>query len=199
MGATVNGWQRRGRHIDAVRADRGFIGGDEFVVCAGSWSPLVVRDLGWRLPMQAGKGYSLTLQHPRRMPRIGAICTEARLAVTPMGDSLRFGGTMEIAGLDESISARRVAGIIRSVSQYYPEFGPADFEGVRPWRGLRPCPPDGLPYLGRTGRFDNLILATGHGMMGMSMGPVTGQLVAEIIAGETPSQDLALLTPDRFA
>jgi D-amino-acid dehydrogenase len=121
------------------------------------------------------------------------------MAVTPMGSSLRFGGTMEIAGLNEDINPVRVQGIIKSVTKYFPKFSPADFENVQPWRGLRPCSPDGLPYLGRTAKFSNLILATGHAMMGMSLSPITGRLVSEIVSGEKPAFDLRLLAPDRYA
>ena len=167
------------------------------MLAAGAWSSETTRGLDLKLPMQAGKGYSLTLPKPRQLPRIGAILTEARVAVTPMDGRLRFGGTMEIAGLNEEINPRRVRGIITSVPQYYPEFKVQDFEGIQPWRGLRPCSPDGLPYLGRAHRFSNLIIATGHAMMGVSLGPITGRLVSEMVSGETPSQDIGLLDPDR--
>ena len=121
------------------------------------------------------------------------------MAVTPMGTSLRFGGTMEISGLNEDINPVRVQGIIKAVPKYFPKFSPADFAGIQPWRGLRPCSPDGLPYLGRTQKFSNLILATGHAMMGMSLSPVTGQIVSEIVSGGKPTFDLSLLSPDRYA
>ena len=102
--------------------------------------------------MQAGKGYSLTVTNPRELPQICSIFTEARVAVTPMDGSLRFGGTMEIAGLSESITERRVRGIIKAAPLYYPKFKESDFTGIKPWRGLRPCSPDGMPYMGRTSR-----------------------------------------------
>ena len=148
--------------------------------------------------MQAGKGYSLTLTKPRELPQLCSIFTEARVAVTPMGGTLRFGGTMEIAGLNEDINPVRVQGIIKAVSKYFPQFTSDDFAGIQPWRGLRPCSPDGLPYLGRTTKYSNLTLATGHAMMGLSLGPITGKLVSEIVAGERPSIDLSLLNPDRY-
>jgi D-amino-acid dehydrogenase len=116
-----------------------------------------------------------------------------------MGSSLRFGGTMEISGLNEAINPQRVQGIIKSVTKYFPKFSPDNFEGIQPWRGLRPCSPDGLPYLGRTQKFSNLILATGHAMMGMSLSPITGKMVSEIVSGEKPSFDLSLFSPDRYA
>ncbi len=92
----------------------------------------------------------------------------------------------------------RVQGIIKAVTEYYPEFRAEDFTGLQPWRGLRPCSPDGLPYLGRSARFGNLPLATGHAMMGLSLAPITGKLVGEILSGEKPSFDLSLLSPDRY-
>jgi len=187
------------KQVTAIRTDRGEFDFDELVVCGGSWSPELARTLDLRIPMQAGKGYSLTLPKARQLPQICSICTEARVAVTPMDGALRVGGTMEIAGLDEDINPVRVRGIIDSFCRYFPDFTPADFEGIKPWRGLRPCSPDGLPYIGRTGKFTNLSLATGHGMMGLSLGPVTGKLVAEILSGEKPKTDIAMLSPDRYA
>ena len=171
---------------------------DEFVVCGGSWSPRLARKLGLRIPIQAGKGYSLTLSRPRQLPHICSICTEARVAVTPMGETLRVGGTMEFAGLNEDINPVRVRVIINSFCRYFPEFRAEDFDGIPPWRGLRPCSPDGLPFIGRTGKFANASIATGHGMIGLSLGPVTGKLIAEILSGEKPATDIALLSPDRY-
>ena len=172
---------------------------DEFVLAGGSWSPVIGRELGLALPMQAGKGYSLTLTKPRELPQLCSIFTEARVAVTPMGDTLRFGGTMEIAGLNEDINPVRVRGIIKAVAKYFPKFTAEDFAGIQPWRGLRPCSPDGMPYVGRTAKFSNLTIATGHAMMGLSLGPISGRLVSEILSGEKPSFDLTLLNPDRYA
>lgn len=171
---------------------------DEFVLCGGSWSPELARSLGLHIPLQAGKGYSLTLPRPRQLPQICSICTEARVAVTPMGEKLRVGGTMEIAGLNEGINPVRVRGIIDSFCRYFPDFQPRDFDGIQPWRGLRPCSPDGLPYIGRTAKFSNLSLATGHGMMGLSLGPVTGKLIAEILSGGKLAWNIAMLSPDRY-
>ena len=174
------------------------VAGDEFVLAGGAWSPQLARQLGLNIPIQAGKGYSLTLPKPRQLPHICSILTEARVAVTPMGATLRVGGTMEMAGLNEDVNPMRVRGIVESFCRYYPEFQPADFDGVQPWRGLRPCSPDGLPYVGRTAKFANLSLATGHAMMGMSLGPITGKLMSEILSDEKPAIDLALLSPDRY-
>ena len=195
----VTGWRVGGNRVEALQTDKGDYSADEIVICGGSWSPGVVRGLHLKIPMQAGKGYTLTLPKPRQLPQICAIFTEARVAVTPMGDSLRIGGTMEIAGLTEEINPVRVRGIIRSVPKYYPDFKAEDFEGIRPWCGLRPCSPDGLPYVGRTTRYHNLAIATGHSMMGLSLGPITGRLMAEILSDEKPSINIQMLNPDRYA
>jgi D-amino-acid dehydrogenase len=194
----VTGFTHDGSHL-ALQTSRNRIEADEFVLAAGSWSPELTLSLGLKLPMQAGKGYSITLPKPRQLPQLSSILTEARIAVTPMNGSLRFGGTMEIAGLNERINPARVRGIIKAAPKYLPEFTPEDFANVRPWCGLRPCSPDGLPYVGRTERFGNLTVATGHAMMGLSLGPITGKLVSEIVSGEKPSFDLTLLNPDRYA
>jgi len=194
----VSGLRVSGRRIETLQTDRGEFTADEYVIAGGSWSPNLVRDLRLKLPLQAGKGYSLTLPKPRRLPAISCILVEARVAVTPIGSSLRFGGTMEIAGLDESLNPARVRGIIKSVPKYFPEFSAEDFRDVPPWRGLRPCSPDGLPYVGRFGRYANLSVATGHAMMGLSLGPITGKLMAEILSGEKPSIPLEMLSPDRY-
>ena len=187
------------RRIQAVEVSGNReIEGDEFVLCGGSWSPQLAEKLALNIPLQAGKGYSLTLPRPRQLPQLCSILCEARVAVTPMGKTLRVGGTMEIAGLNEDINPVRVRGIIDSFCRYYPEFQPSDFAGVQPWRGLRPCSPDGMPYVGRTAKFTNLSLATGHAMMGLSLGPITGRLAAKIISGEKPEFDLAQLSPDRY-
>ena len=197
-GREIRGFESRGRRITGAVTRDGRIEADEFVLCGGSWSPAISRDLGLKLPMQPGKGYSLTLDRPRKLPTTCAILTEARVAVTPMDGRLRFGGTMEMAGLDERINPLRVQGIIESIPKYYPEFTADEFKDVKPWCGLRPCSPDGLPYLGRTLVRENLTIATGHAMMGISLGPVTGRLVSQIVSGESPSIDIGLLKPDRY-
>jgi D-amino-acid dehydrogenase len=194
----VTGWRAERGRIAAMKTSQGEKCADEYVLAGGSWSPLAVRGLGLQMPMQAGKGYSLTLPSPRQMPQLCSIFTEARVAVTPMGSVLRFGGTMEITGLDLSVSQRRVDGILKAIPRYFPDFTPDDFRDLPIWKGLRPCSPDGLPYIGRFQRYANLSAATGHSMMGMSLGPVTGKLMAAILSGETPNLPIGALSPDRF-
>lgn len=195
----VLGFRRDGKRVTAVRTASGDVPADEVVIAGGAWSGLLTRELGLRLPLEAGKGYSLTLPQPRQLPRHCLILAEARVAVTPLGTSLRFGGTLELAGLDESIDPARVRGIVKSIPHYCPEFRPDDFAGISPWRGLRPCSPDGLPYLGRTARSGNVVIAGGHAMMGMSLGPITGEIVARLLCGEPAGiAGCEMLSPDRF-
>ena len=194
----ATGFTKNGAGIKSLATTAGPIVGDEFVLCVGSWSTRLARHLDLRLPMQAGKGYSLTLPKPRQLPRLCSILCEARVAVTPMGDTLRFGGTMEIAGLHDRVNSRRVQGIIDSSLRYFPKFTKEDFSGITPWCGLRPCSPDGLPFIGRTSRWNNLTIATGHAMMGLSLGPVTGQMVSTIIESDSTTGTHKLLSPDRY-
>ncbi len=195
----VLGWARESGRLRALLTSAGEIEADEFVLSGGVWSDGMIRELGLRLPMQAGKGYSVTLPNPVELPALCSILTEARVAVTPMGGSLRFGGTMEMSGTSETVSPRRVEGILRAASRYFPNFKRAHFDGLAPWHGLRPCSPDGMPYLGRSAAVANLLIATGHAMMGVSLAPVTGAIAARLLDAEAPGFDLHLLRPDRFA
>lgn len=194
----VTGWRVVGATVRAAQTAGGDIEADEWVIAGGSWSPSLVRDLRLRLPIQPGKGYSVTLAQPPVLPRLCSILVEARVAVTPMGQALRLGGTMELGGMDDSVNPLRVQGILDAVPRYFPDIAPDGLQNLPVWKGLRPCSPDGLPYLGRFGRYRNLTAATGHAMMGLSLAPITGKLVAQIVAGETPQIALDLLRPDRY-
>ena len=171
---------------------------DEIVLATGSWSALVAAKLNLSLPMQAGKGYSFTLQNVEKNVRIPSIFLEARVAITPMGNTLRFGGTMEITGIDHRISMNRVKGIVDSIPNYYPEMKVDMPKQEEVWHGLRPCSPDGLPYIGRSKKIKNLVIATGHSMMGISLGPGTGKLVSEIIEETKNSISMNAFNPERF-
>ncbi len=195
----VRGFEVEGGALKAVRTSKGQVESLEVVLCSGVWSAEMAKELDLKLPMQAGKGYSLTLSNPKQLPELCSICTEARLAVTPMDGSLRVGGTMEMAGTDESITPRRVRGITRAFPDFFPAFSENDFAEVKPWSGLRPVSPDGMPYIGRTQRWKNLTVATGHAMMGLSLAPATGKIVADVLSGEKSPVALDLISPDRFA
>ncbi len=184
-GAEVTGLQKEGGgRVSLVGADTP--PGQNIVLACGAWTSDLVKTIGARIPMQAGKGYSLTLVRPRELPELCSILSEAKVAVTPINGQLRFAGTMEVCGNDLSVNKRRVGGIIHSVQKYFPSYQEDDFAEVKPWTGLRPCSPDGLPYIGRISGFSNITVATGHSMMGLSMGPVTGKLVSEILGEGEP-------------
>jgi D-amino-acid dehydrogenase len=127
------------------------------------------------------------------------ILTEYRVAVTPLGERLRFGGTMELSGHSRAVLPERVEQIKLAAQSYFPDFSPEDFARIEPWFGYRPMSPDGMPYLGRIAGFSNLTAASGHAMLGVTLAPITGLLVAEILSGQRPSIDLSLLNPNRFA
>jgi D-amino-acid dehydrogenase len=190
---------REGEEVVGVKLASGdSLTGDRIVLAGGIATVKLARKLGLRMPMQGGKGYSFTLPNPRKSLRLCSLLKEGRVAVTPMGDSLLVAGTMEICGSDTSISPRRLEGIIESFCRFYPDFRKEDFDGVEPWVGLRPCSPDGLPYLGHVSGHKRVIAATGHAMMGLSLGPVTGSLVEKLVSGETGTIDLTKLAPSRF-
>jgi D-amino-acid dehydrogenase len=189
----------RNGKISAVSGSNETFEAQEFVIAGGAWSPSLLRKIGLRLPMQSGKGYSLTLPNPTQLPQLCSILAEAKVAVTPMGDSLRFAGTMEVGGLGSEINPARVRGIIKAATRYFPDFKISDFDGIEPWVGLRPVSPDGMPYLGKVPNLDNLVVATGHAMMGLSLAPITGKLVTEILTKRPTSIGIRALAPDRFS
>ena len=192
-------FEHDGRRLVAVTGNGQRFPAEEIILAGGAWTTGTAARLGIKLPMQAGKGYSLTLAKPPALPQICSILTEARVAVTPMDGALRVGGTMEITGLDESISRRRVDGITGSLAHYYPQLTKEMFDGLPVWNGLRPCSPDGLPYIGRSARYENLTIATGHAMLGLSLAPVTGKLVADLLSDEPQRTPLPLISPDRYS
>lgn len=197
----VTGFGKTGSHITSVQTSQGDYPVDTLVVAGGAWSPTIARHLGISLSLQGGKGYSFMLRNVTNNVRVPAIMLEARATATPMGTDLRFAGTLEVAGTDMTVNMNRVRGIVQSINQYYPDIS-VDMPAVDTvWRGLRPCSPDGLPYIGRSETYDNVVLATGHGMMGLSLGPATGKLVSELIGGSavSMSMDISAFNPDRFA
>src|SRR5205823_934354 len=154
---------------------------------AGAWSGRLVR-----LPLQGGKGYHIDFARSTADPRMPAWVQETWTIATPLPDRLRLSGTLELAGLDLSISERRVDAIRLGGDRWFR--GRAGREALETWAGLRPCLPDGLPAIGRAGR---VVIATGHAMKGVALAPVTGRIVAQLVAGETPEHDLGPFDPKR--
>ena len=194
-------FQRTGDQVHAIETSDGeTFAADQFVLACGAWTPELAREFNLRLPMQGGTGYSMTLAKPAELPRVCSLLKEGRVAVTPMGERLRVAGTMEICGRDLSVNKRRVEGIIESFCQFFPAFKPSHFDGIETWSGLRPCTPDGMPYVGPVPGVGNVLVATGHSMLGLSLGPVTGRLVARQLGVVDDGLDLDArkLSPGRF-
>jgi len=187
--------RRQGSSV-AVHLDGRWVRPQAVVVAAGAWSGLLLRQVGVRLPLQPAKGYSVTLDG-RPAPHSPLMLGEARVAVTPLsgpaGPRVRLAGTLELGVWTEAPNPRRVVAIRRAAARYLA----LDPEGGEVWAGLRPCTPDGLPAVGRPRAADNLVVATGHGTLGISLAAVTGELVAQVVSGQQP-QALPWLAPDRF-
>jgi D-amino-acid dehydrogenase len=192
----VLGFEASEGRITAVKTSGGDLQADQVILATGAWSAGVVRDLRLKLPVQAAKGYSLTYRRPKRCPRLPLILSEARVAVTPLKSILRFAGTLELAGFDLSLNWRRVEAIQRAAADYLVETD--RLERVETWSGLRPATPDGLPLIGHPPGLENLIIATGHAMLGVSLGPITGQLVAQLACDLPLTLDLAPFRLERF-
>lgn len=174
----------------------GDLAADAFVIATGAWTPLLARHIGCRLPIQPGKGYSMTMPRPAVCPRIPMLLMEHRVGVTPMQTGYRLGSTMEFAGYDTSLRPERLELLRRgaAVCLREPYCEPVE----ETWYGWRPMTYDSVPVIDRSPKYDNLYLAAGHNMLGLSMAPATGKLVAEIIMGETPHIDPAPYSVARF-
>ncbi len=184
----------RGRVL--VETAAGVLRPETVVLAAGAWTGKLASQLGVFLPLEGGKGYHLDLEPAPGDPRIPCWLEESWAIATPLPGRLRLSGTLELAGLDLSIDPVRTQAIRRSAAR-----GLRGVDGRRTihvWAGLRPCTPDGLPAIGRSQRVPGLVIATGHAMKGLSLAPVTGLLVAELVAGSQPSYDLTPFSPDRF-
>lgn len=158
-----------------------------FVVAAGAWTPQLNRQLGASIPIQPGKGYSITMGRPALCPRYPMIFEQHRVAVTPWASGYRLGSTMEFAGYDERLTRSRLKLLRTGAAHYLHE--PLGQPVSEEWYGFRPMSCDDLPIIGPSPRFENVYIAAGHGMLGISMSPATGKLVAELISGDLPHID----------
>jgi len=169
---------------------------DAAVLACGSWAPELSRRLGCALPVQPGKGYHVDIDRPERCPSIPVVLMEERIFVSPIDDFLRLAGTMEFSGFNLNPRPERLEMLPLGAGRYFSHVPTARIRSR--WCHLRPMTPDGLPIIGRVPHVSNLWIATGHGMLGLTQGPITGRLLAEWIVDGQPSIDLAALRPDRF-
>ncbi len=185
-----------GRRITAAHTARGAFSGQRVLLALGAWSPLLAKTLGLRLPMQPGKGYSLTYSRPALVPHHALALREASVCVTAWEQGLRLGSTMEFSGYSEGLNPRRLEALRRGAADGLRE--PQGAELLESWWGWRPMSVDEVPIIGPSTRWSNLWLATAHGMLGVSMSPATGELVASMLAGTASPLDATSYAPARF-
>jgi D-amino-acid dehydrogenase len=185
-----------GERVAKASTTKGEFTADHYVIAAGAWSPQLTRQLSLKLPVQAGKGYSITMARPAICPEIPCYLYEKSVVATPWKSGYRLGGTMEFSGFNSTIVAQRLRNLKNVAREYLqdPVGEPVLEEGV----GMRPMTYDDLPVIDTLPRYRNLVLATGHGTTGISMAPSTGKLVAEIIVGRTPHLDPNPFSIKRF-
>ncbi len=192
----VRGIQRDGRMVRALDTAQGVLSAEAFVFATGAWTPLVRRLLGCAVPIQPGKGYSMTMPRPSICPTVPMIFDEHRVAVTPMDSGYRLGSTMEFSGYDATLNPRRLALLKNGASIYLRE--PFCDPVIEEWFGWRPMTLDSVPIIGRSPALDNTWIAAGHNMLGVSMSPATGKLVAELLSGQTAHVDPQPYAAGRF-
>ncbi len=173
---------------------------NEIVLATGSWGRQTAKLLSVKIPLMPGRGYSVTLEDSPYKVNYPSVLIEGRAAITPMGgNKIRFGGTMEITSHKTPPRMNRVQGILDAVKRFYPDFDVPLPPKEKIWYGYRPCSADGLPYIGRVGKIKNLTIATGHSMLGLSLGAGTGKLVDEIVNNKSLSMDIKPFTVERFS
>ncbi|QEH35137.1 D-amino acid dehydrogenase small subunit [Aquisphaera giovannonii] len=192
----VTGFLRQAGRAAGVRTDGGEIPAGRVVVATGAWTPGLARELGCKVPIQPGKGYSVTYPRPEGSPGVPMIFEEDRVAVSPFHSGFRIGSMMELVGPDASLDPRRLGVLTETANRYLkPQTTGAPEDS---WWGWRPMTPDGLPLIGAPPATPNVLVAAGHNMLGMTMGPATGKLVAELVGGEAPHIDPAPYAVGRF-
>jgi len=195
----VKGFEKTAGKLTAVLTETNKYKSDAVVIATGSWSREMAKKLDMDLLLMPGRGYSITIEDTPYQTKYPSVLVEGRVALTPMdGNKMRFGGTMEITTTDSAPQLNRVIGIIKAVKSFYPDFDIPVPTLDKVWYGYRPCSADGLPYLGRTKKWNNLVMATGHAMVGLSLGAGTGKLVSEIVNEKPTSIDISFYSPERF-
>jgi D-amino-acid dehydrogenase len=193
----ILGFEKSGRKVTKVLTDKGDFTGDEVVIAAGSWLSGILKDLEIDVLLQAGKGYSMTFENMPKNLHYPSILVDDRVAMTPMGADLRVGGTMEISGIGSQMLIKRVQSIYKAAKNYFPDLQVSFPSTDKIWHGFRPLSPDGLPYIGRHSKYENLVIAGGHGMLGISLAAGSGKLIDEIISGHKLSMDISAFDVER--
>ena len=179
-----------------LQTSGGPIAGNSFVFATGAWSAHLSSMLNYRVPVEPGKGYSITMGKPENCPRFPMLFPEHKVGVSPFESSYRLGSMMEFTGFDESIPERRIQQLRNSAEPYLVEPYTGDVQST--WFGWRPMTWDSLPIIGRVPDLSNAYLATGHNMLGVSLAAGTGRLIAEIVSGQSTCIDANPFALDRF-
>lgn len=185
--------------IKKVIASKNEYEADAFILASGAWLSGLAKHVDLKIPLMPGKGYTFTYDHPEKKLNIPAILCEARVAITPMNGHMRYGGTMEIGAPNNKVNLNRVKGIVESISKYFPDINLDVPKEKDIWYGFRPCSPDGLPYIGHSSRIENLFIAGGHSMMGLSLGPATGKIIADLANQSKTEVDIRAFNPERYS
>lgn len=193
--ARVTGFRTDGRRVTSVVTDRGERPAGLVVLAAGIWSGALARDLGVSVPLETERGYHVTLADPGVEVPMPTVLGDAKFAASGMSCGLRLAGTIELAGLDAPPDPRRHEVLLRHGLAAFPGL---DVSRPSRWMGFRPSMPDSLPVIGRAPRLDNVLLGFGHGHLGLTLGAITGRMLADIAAGRTPPVDPHPFRPDRF-
>jgi D-amino-acid dehydrogenase len=168
---------------------------DILVVAAGAWSGRIAKLIGDRALIESERGYNTTLPDPRVELRAEVIFAERKFVATPLAMGLRIGGAAEFAGLEAPPNFARSNALVALAKRYFPGLNP---QGGAEWMGHRPTTPDSLPVIGPSPKRPNVLYAFGHGHTGLTFGPTTGRLIADLVAGRPPSIDLSPFTIARF-
>ncbi len=195
----VRSFEKNGNKIATVVTDKNRYNTDAVVIATGSWSREVSAFAGANIPLMPGRGYSVTIPDDQFKTNYPAILVEGRVAITPMDGRMRLGGTMEITPTGTPPRLNRVQGIMEAVKRFFPDFNVPMPTIDQIWYGYRPCSADGLPYIGRLKKNNNVILATGHAMVGLTFGAGTGKLVSEMLNEQQLSMDVSAFAPERFS
>lgn len=198
-GETVVSFEKEKGAVTKVITDKQSYTADDLVIAAGAWSKEIAVLADAKISLMPGRGYSFTLEDSIYKVNHPMILAEGRVAIAPMdGNKIRFGGTMEVVPTTAKPQYHRIEGILRAVKDFLPEFDIQKPLDQNIWYGYRPCSADGLPYIGRIKKYNNVVVATGHSMMGLSLGPGTGKLVSQLTNGERTSIDIKAFEVERF-
>ena len=198
LNTTVTGFKKEHHMVKEVQTDKGSFAADEIIITAGAWLPKLSKMLGIHLLLEGGKGYSHTYEHVEKNIKYPAILVDGRCAITPWKHQLRIGGTMEFSGINDHVLMPRMEGIYKSIKTFYPGLQIDMPEKDQIWTGLRPVSPDGLPYIGKTSHFENVVFGGGHAMLGISEGAATGQIISDIVDGRKAPIDISAFAVERF-